>query len=99
MEAMASGVPVISTSISGIPELIEDGTTGLLVSPDDANHLCQMIIRLLTDPSLATRLADAGRRRVEQAYDVSQNTEKKASLFRACLCKPRILSKKTSEVV
>jgi glycosyltransferase involved in cell wall biosynthesis len=81
MEAMASGVPVVSTTISGIPELVEDGVTGLLVSSDDAEALSQAISRLLADPGLATRLARAGRQRVEREYDVVRNTRNKARLL------------------
>jgi glycosyltransferase involved in cell wall biosynthesis len=81
MEAMALGVPVISTTISGIPELIEDGVSGLLVPPDDVDALGQAIVRLLSEPKLATRLAREGRHCVEREYDVRQNTTKKALLF------------------
>ena len=81
MEAMASGVPVVSTTVSGIPELVEDGVTGLLVPPDDAEVLSQAISRLLTDPELAARLARAGRQRVEREYDVVRNTRHKAHLL------------------
>jgi glycosyltransferase involved in cell wall biosynthesis len=81
MEAMASGVPVISTAVSGIPELVESGVTGLLVPPDDAEALSQAISRLLADPGLATRLARAGRQRVEWEYNVIRNTRNKARLL------------------
>lgn len=81
MEAMASGVPVVSTTVSGIPELVEDGVTGLLVPPDDAEALSQAISHLLADPDLAARLARAGRQRVEREYDVVRNTRNKAHLL------------------
>src|SRR5262249_20949455 len=64
IEAMACGVPVVATAISGIPELIEDGVTGLLVPPDDPAALAGAIERLLGDPALRRRLGEAGQRRV-----------------------------------
>ncbi len=81
IEAMAAGIPVVSTSVSGIPELIEDGVTGMLVAPNEADQLSQAIARVLADPQLAVRLAEAGRRRVEQEYDLARNAQVKGRLF------------------
>ena len=55
MEAMASGVPVVATRLSGIPELVEDGVTGLLVEPHDPEGLAAALERLLADDALAAR--------------------------------------------
>lgn len=73
MEALALGVPAVSTRLSGIPELIEDGVTGLLVPPRDAASLAEAVSKLLDDPDLAARLAAAGRRRIEDGYDAARN--------------------------
>jgi glycosyltransferase involved in cell wall biosynthesis len=81
VEAMACGVPVVSTRISGIPELIEDGVDGLLVEPGDPLALALAIERVLTDADLAARLAGAGRRKVERLFDLSANSKKLADLF------------------
>jgi glycosyltransferase involved in cell wall biosynthesis len=81
VEAMASGVPVVSTRISGIPELIEDGVNGLLVAPGDAAGLAEAITRLLSDPELASRLAVAGRRTVEREFDLGVNSRRVADLL------------------
>jgi len=70
MEALASRRPVVATALSGIPELVEDGETGLLVPPGDAGALAAAITRLLEEPKLARSLAAAGRRRVEERFDV-----------------------------
>jgi glycosyltransferase involved in cell wall biosynthesis len=70
MEAMAAGVPVVSTRLSGIPELVEDGVSGLLAEPGDAAGLADALARLLADPALAARLADAARTRVEALHDL-----------------------------
>jgi colanic acid/amylovoran biosynthesis glycosyltransferase len=76
MEAMASGTPVISTRVSGIPELIEHDVTGLLATPGDAASLADAIERLLIDPSLRLRLVKAARGRVEQEFDSATEARK-----------------------
>ena len=69
MEAMATGRPVISCPISGIPELVRDGETGLLVPPDDPRALADAIERLARDESLRVRLGRQGRTLVERQHD------------------------------
>jgi glycosyltransferase involved in cell wall biosynthesis len=64
LEAMAHGRPVVATAVGGIPELVEDGVTGLLVPPGDPRALRAALDRLLADPVLRTRLGREGRRRV-----------------------------------
>jgi glycosyltransferase involved in cell wall biosynthesis len=73
MEAMASGVPVVASRLSGIPELVEDGRTGLLVPPHDTAALAGALARLKADPELRARLAAAGRSRVARAFDLKLN--------------------------
>jgi colanic acid/amylovoran biosynthesis glycosyltransferase len=68
MEAMASGVPVVATRLSGIPELVQDGVTGLLVEPHDPHGLAEALERLLGDDALAAVLARAARARVERSF-------------------------------
>lgn len=70
MEALAARRPTVATRLSGIPELVEDGVTGLLVEPGDPQALAAAIARLLDDRELGSRLAEAGRRRVEAEYDL-----------------------------
>lgn len=74
MEAMAAGVPVVSTRISGIPELVRDGETGLLVEQKDARALADALERLFRDRGLARRLAAAGRVHVLERYNLLRNT-------------------------
>lgn len=70
MEAMASGLPVVSTYFSGIPELVLDGNTGLLAPPDQPEKLMEALRRLLRDEPLRRRLGDAGRRRVMREFSL-----------------------------
>jgi colanic acid/amylovoran biosynthesis glycosyltransferase len=70
MEAMAAGVPVVATRIAGIPELVQDGHAGLLVSPGDADAAAGAIRRLLEDANLRNRFAAAGREIVERQFNI-----------------------------
>jgi glycosyltransferase involved in cell wall biosynthesis len=63
-QAMACGLPVVTTPVGSISELVRDGETGLLVPPGDAGALADGIVRILNDPGLAKRLAEAGRNHV-----------------------------------
>lgn len=81
MEAMAAGVPVIGSDLSGIPELIEDGVSGLLAPPGNSMLLCQAILRLVQSPELRGELAKAGRQKVVQEFDLYGNAETLASYF------------------
>jgi colanic acid/amylovoran biosynthesis glycosyltransferase len=73
MEAMAAGVPVVATKVSGIPELVEDGSTGLLVPPGDARALAGALRRLHDEPDLARRLTVAARDKVEREFDLEKS--------------------------
>lgn len=89
MEAMAAGRPVISTRITGIPELVEDGVSGLLVPPSDADALRTAIARLADDPALRHRMGAAGRARVRAEFDVRAEARRLAALFRGDPVPPR----------
>jgi colanic acid/amylovoran biosynthesis glycosyltransferase len=81
MEAMACGLPVVSTVISGVPELVTDGVTGFLVTPHDTASLADALARLAGDPSLLARMGKAGREKVLRDFDLSANAEALWRLF------------------
>jgi colanic acid/amylovoran biosynthesis glycosyltransferase len=81
MEAMAAGAPVVSTRVSGIPELIEDEREGLLVSPQDPRGLADALGRLLDDVALRRRLAVAARAKIEREFDAASEAAKLLELF------------------
>ncbi|HEV2122018.1 MAG TPA: glycosyltransferase [Chloroflexota bacterium] len=82
VEAMALGTPCISTDVTGIPELVRDGETGLLVPQSDPVALAGALARLLTDTSLGLQLAVSARRLIEKEFDVDRNAAELRSLFR-----------------
>jgi colanic acid/amylovoran biosynthesis glycosyltransferase len=73
MEAMAMELPVVTTHIMGIPELVEDGVHGVLVPPGRVDRLTDGLERLVRSPEERRRMGRAGRRKVEQGYDVAQS--------------------------
>jgi colanic acid/amylovoran biosynthesis glycosyltransferase len=81
MEAMATEIPTISTYVSGIPELIEDGHSGLLVQEKDAVALADAIQRLLEDAELRVRLGRCARQRIIQEFNIHRSGEQLAALF------------------
>jgi glycosyltransferase involved in cell wall biosynthesis len=83
MEAMASKLPVVSTKISGIPELISDGISGILVDPYDSIRLAQAIQKILNCPSLAYHLACEGHRIVTEHFQAETQAKKLYKLFQS----------------
>jgi glycosyltransferase involved in cell wall biosynthesis len=72
MEAQSQGLACVATKVSAIPELIEDGITGLLVPPDDVAALAAALERLIREPGLRVRLGGAGQAKVRSAFDHGQ---------------------------
>jgi glycosyltransferase involved in cell wall biosynthesis len=81
MEAMGSGVPVVASHISGIPELVQNEQTGLLTPPRDAALLASALERYYSDYNLRRRLGLAGREKVVGDFDLNKNAAKLAQQF------------------
>lgn len=81
IEALACQRPAITTAISGIPELIEDGGTGLLVPQADAAALGEALLRVYRDPAGALAMAKRGRAHVEREFDLAVNARRQLELF------------------
>jgi glycosyltransferase involved in cell wall biosynthesis len=74
LEAMATGLPVVITPMGGIPEIVQDGETGLLIPPADPDALVRAVERLRTDDALRARIVAQARRHVEDHFDAHRNT-------------------------
>jgi colanic acid/amylovoran biosynthesis glycosyltransferase len=81
MEAMAMGLPVISTQHSGIPELIENGVSGLLVPERDVEALTEALRFSLNNPSICEKYSGKARSRIEQEYDIDKLNIELEALF------------------
>jgi glycosyltransferase involved in cell wall biosynthesis len=81
LEAMAAGLPVVATRVGGIPEVVTDGVTGLLVAPDNPDALAAALLRLLNDAALAGRVAHAGRQHVVAHYSFARMVAQFESLY------------------
>lgn len=82
LEAMSASRPVIGTRVGGIPELIQEGITGLLVPPQSPQTLADAINRLLANPELCQKMGDAGRRYAKTEYSADVMVERYLDLFR-----------------
>jgi glycosyltransferase involved in cell wall biosynthesis len=81
LEAMATGIPVLATRVSAVPEVVVDGETGLLVPPADVEALAAGMIRLAADPALRVRLAAAGRARVAASFGIDRMIDETLAVY------------------
>ncbi len=96
LEAIAMGIPVISTNISAISELIENGKTGLLVPEKNETALADAILRLNNDIQLYTRITDNGKRKVKENFDIEISTNKLVAVFEKNIIDKKDFKRKTS---
>jgi glycosyltransferase involved in cell wall biosynthesis len=82
VEAMACGVPVVSTKVSAIPELVTSGSNGLLVPPEDPRAVADALLRLHRDPELARRLGAQAVATVRARFDGDRLVDELVTLFR-----------------
>jgi glycosyltransferase involved in cell wall biosynthesis len=81
MEAMATGLPVVSTNLGGIPEMVIENETGFLVRPGDALAMADAIEKLITDHSLAKRLGECGLKRAQRLFSIEKNVRELCALL------------------
>jgi glycosyltransferase involved in cell wall biosynthesis len=82
VEAAASGLPVVASSVGGLHDIVVDGHTGFLVDPSDSRGLTDRIRCLVHDPALRTRMGAAGRRHAEVHFDAAMNAGRLAQILR-----------------
>jgi glycosyltransferase involved in cell wall biosynthesis len=87
LEAMGAGIPVVASRVGGVAEIVEDGTTGLLVTPGDPQVLAEAIRRLLEDDALRARLAANARRYVLERHGLSAMVEGHREVFEIALAR------------
>lgn len=85
IEAMAFGLPVVATNVGGLPEIVEDGVTGILVPPKDPDALAEAAIHLLRDPELRRRLGRAARDRVVSEFSIERVVEQTLKVYERVL--------------
>jgi glycosyltransferase involved in cell wall biosynthesis len=85
LEAMAMGKPVVSTNVGGIPEVVSNGVTGILVEPGNSKALSHAIMRLLNDPPLRESMGREGRKRVEQYFTLHAHVQRVQEIYREVL--------------
>ena len=85
IEAAAAGVPVVASRIGGVPEVVLDGETGILVTPADPTSLARAIETLITDPALRMRLGQAARRRYEDHFSLQPMLDTTEEVYRSLL--------------
>jgi glycosyltransferase involved in cell wall biosynthesis len=91
LEAMAAGAPVVAAAVGGIPDVVQHGANGLLVTPGDPASLADAIARLLDDRALAMRLGAAARETVARHHTIGQATKRLDRLYAqlGVHCRPR----------
>jgi glycosyltransferase involved in cell wall biosynthesis len=81
LEAGAAGLPAVASSVGGIPEIIDDGTTGLLVPSQDEGRLGETLLSLLRDPSRMRSMGEAARTRIQQHFALRQTVRQLENLY------------------
>ena len=87
LEAMAAGVPVVASRVGGIPEVVDDGRTGLLFEAGNADDLCRVARCVLSDSDRRTRMVAAARHEVEQRFSLDRMCEEYRRIYRGLALK------------
>ena len=88
LDAMAAGKPIVATNTGGIPEVVVDGETGLLVPPRDHEAMADAIVRLMKEPDLRARMAAAGLARVRKHFSAERMVEQTLRVYRRVAMQP-----------
>ena len=95
LEAMAERRPVVATRVGGVPEVVVDGVTGLLVDPGSPSALAKAILDVIEQPERARQMGEAGRQRVEAQFDVARMSGEIADLYEELLTRRRLNETRT----
>ena len=85
LEAMAAALPVVATRVGGVPEVVVDSVTGLLVEPEDAAGLAGALDRVASDEAFRQRLGQAGATRIVEHFDARSTARQMVELYRTLL--------------
>ena len=88
LDAMAAGKPIVATRAGGIPEVVADGETGILVAPRDHQAMAEAIVRLLKDEGLRRRMGDAGRARAQSLFSAERMVQNTLHLYQRVALQP-----------
>jgi glycosyltransferase involved in cell wall biosynthesis len=83
LEAMAAGLPVVATAVGGVVEIVEDGRSGLIVPPQCPQEMAKAIVRILSDPELGLRLAEAGQEQVRRQFSFERVVQELQAVYRS----------------
>jgi starch synthase len=85
LEAMLAGLPIVGTRVSAIPEIVDDGTTGLLAPPGDSEAVAAALSLLLADPQRGRTLGQAGRQRAHDEFSVAHMTDRTIAVYESVM--------------
>ena len=98
LEAMAMGLPVVTTDVAGAKELVSDGQTGYVLSQGDVDGLGRALITLSSDETLRQRMSQAGRRRVEREFSFATRLRRIEGLYEEILGVPPVAAIRNESV-
>jgi len=86
LEAQAARVPVIAARVGAIPDVVEDGCTGLLIPPKDSQAIAKAIVQILSNKNTALEMAERGFERVRDNFSSEKMSDKYLSLYQGLMC-------------